>query len=235
MVRRDDLNKKMARIRWIVLSAVGGVVALIITFGIFYSTSTFEQVPVEGQNYSLIRNPSPDTTPLISVREFFSYGCIHCRNLERLLPGWKAGLAADVRFISVPLAGNSAWLSLARSHYALNVLKLTDQHHEDLFKAIHDQRINLGSLAAIADWMDGRGLARDKFMAVARSAVVDDMLDQGGQLARAFQVRSVPTLVVAGKYLIAPGIGARETLSLANRLIAMEREARANAASAKAP
>ena len=83
-------DNKVTRARNTILTFVVLVAILIIGYGTLYSTGITEGEFVEGDHYQLVDNPTRRRPgEAIKVTEFFSYGCIHCRNFDPLLENWQ--------------------------------------------------------------------------------------------------------------------------------------------------
>ena len=77
-------------------------------------------------------------TQPITVTEFFSYGCIHCKNFEPLIADYIETLPPDVEFRRVPVAFSPAWALLGQSYLALEAVNALEQNHDRIFRAVHD-------------------------------------------------------------------------------------------------
>jgi len=217
----------MKRVRLAVLGGFVAVIAGLIVVGAWYVHAPLDGDTVEDHQYRIVDLGEPETGPVISVRKFFSYACVHCYKMSRLLPGWQANLHEDVEFSLVPLQGNPMWTVLARGYYGLQRLGLLESQHARIYEAIHDQRVNLQSLATLSRWIDGKGTTAERFLRAVNAPDVEEQLREARDLARKYRISSVPTFLVAGKYVVDPGkIGRRQTLLVIDQLIAMERQAR---------
>lgn len=225
MANKQHNFKNVFLFRKIILIFVGLVtIGLVVSSGIYIFGSSNPE-PVSGKEYTILDNSEQSLGARISVREFFSYACIHCSNLNKILPGWEANLKRDVNFILEPLPTSTSWTALAQAYYGLQSLGMLERKHDSLFDAIHNKRINLATIPAIGKWLGGA--EGSKFITAANSLETKDKVRNTRRLAAKYRIRSVPTFIVAGKYKIESGrIGQRRTLEVINELIAMERQAR---------
>jgi len=171
--------------------------------------SAFAQQPVAGRDYTLLNPPQPTNSGnKIEVLEFFWYGCIHCFHLESPLKAWLKRKPADVEFRYVPAAFDSAWLPLARAFYALEAMGVTAKYHEDIFTAIHrdKQKALVSDPRAMADWLGGKGLDKQKFLDTYNSFAVNGRTQRTMDLTRTYDIPGTPALVVNGKYLTGPSM-----------------------------
>ena len=159
---------------------------------------------VEGKNYVRLKTPVPvETGKKIEVIEFFSYGCPHCADLEKYLIPWRAKLPQDVQFRRVPVMFQERWINLGKIYYTLDALGVEEKLSPDVFAAIHGQNLSLWDDKAFFDWAASKGLDRKKVEDVYNSFAVSGKMNRARQQAQTFDVQSVPTVVVDGKFITA--------------------------------
>src|SRR6478672_11294131 len=178
-----------------------GRALLVLLAAAFASGSAFAQL-VEGKNYARITNPQPvETGKKIEVIEFFSYGCPHCAELEPHLDAWLAKLPPDVSFRRVPVMFQQRWTPLAKIYYTLDARGTESKLSPDVFKAIHGSGVSLWDNDKFYDWAATKGLDRKKVEEVFTSFAVDGKMKRAMQLAQQYNIQSVPTVVVDGKFI----------------------------------
>lgn len=186
-----------------------------------------------GRDYITLATPQPvETGAKIEVREFFWYGCPHCYALEPILDKWLAHKPANVEFIRTP-ATAPRWLVHAQAYYAFAALNATARTHAALFRAIHEQNRRLDDEPALAEFAKEQGIDPAKFREAFESFGVRVKLQKAKQLNAAFQVTSVPTFEVDGKYVTSPSMarGENEVFTVLDQLVEKAaRERRAAAA-----
>jgi thiol:disulfide interchange protein DsbA len=156
---------------------------------------------VEGKNYDVLKNAQPtESGNKIEVIEFFSYGCPHCAELEPILDKWLATLPPDVAFKRVPVVFQQRWAPLGKIYYTLDALGVESKLSPDVFKAIHGQGVALWDEKAFLDWAASKGLDRKKVEEVYGSFGVNSKMNRARQQAQQFDIQSVPTVVVDGKF-----------------------------------
>jgi len=171
-----------------------GVLAL------FAATANAELV--EGKNYVRMQNPHPvETGKQIEVVEFFSYGCPHCAALEPYLDKWLATLPPDVAFHRVPVMFHSDWVQLAKVYYTLEAMDDARKLSPEVFKAIHQENVNLSDKNKFFDWAASKGLDKKKVEDVFNSFGIDGKVKRAMQLAQEYHIEGVPTVIVDGKFL----------------------------------
>ena len=184
----------------------GCLAALLTLLGV---GSALAQPLVVGRDYTLINPPQPTTSGnKIEVLEFFWYGCIHCYHLESPLKAWLKRKPADVEFRYVPAAFNSSWLPLARAFYALEAMGVAANYHDDIFSAIHrnNQKALINDPRAMADWLGGKGLDKQKFLDTYNSFAVNGRAQRTTDVTRSYDIPGTPALVVNGRDLTGPSM-----------------------------
>lgn len=178
--------------------------------------------------YTLVQTPQPTENPAkIEVLEFFYYSCGHCYNLSAPLATWVGKLPADVSFRRMPVSfGRAALGNLAKLYYSLEITGDLAKLDAEVFKAIHEQRINLTNESTLLEWLAKKGVNTQKFSEAFKSFGIDSKIRRGDQLAQAYRIDGVPALIVDGKYLLTPDTPDK-LLPLADELIAKARAERA--------
>ncbi len=182
---------------------------------------------VSGEHYQTIDEPVAQTGDDIPVVEFFLYSCPHCYHLEADVAEWRQGLSEDVAFERVPVLFGANGPIYARMFYTAEVLGMLDSLHPEIFTAIHERRKPLATSDAVRAFFVDQGVDADRFDSVFNSDVVDQKMNEAGELMRAFKVTAVPSLGVAGKYWVTGRMaGGNDALfSVADYLIDRERSA----------
>ncbi len=178
----------------------------------------------EGKDYTAISPVQPtDDASKIEVIEFFSYGCPHCSEFHPLVSAWSAKLPGDVAFKRIPITfGRGAWANIAKLYYTLEATGDLAKLDMEVFKAIHDQRINLFDEKTLTDWVVKKGVDPKKFAETFNSFGVMSKVKRGDQLAQGHKIQGVPALSVDGKYLVG-GKDFSDQLAIADKLIAKAR------------
>lgn len=219
--KRQD--RQVARIRNTIIGFVVAVVILVLGYGLLYSTGVTEGGYRAGTHYEEIegaRGRRPGQP--ILVREFFSYGCIHCRNFDPLIEEWREGLPENVVFERTPVGFNPIWALLGKAYFTLEELDALDENHERLFSAIHDRGRQFLSPEMLADFVDGYGVSRDEFLRTFESRTVQARMNQARQEQENLKVSGVPSLVVDDKYKVNMEVGRKASLDVVDHLIAQE-------------
>lgn len=216
-------EQQVKRLRTTIIAAAAALAVAVLGYGILYSTGVTEGEYRAGTHYELIegaarRRPGAP----IRVREFFSYGCIHCRNFDPLIEDWKATLPEGVEFERTPVAFSPMWTLLAQAYLALDEVGALAQNHERLFRAIHDNGRQFLSPEMLADYVDGHGVSRSDFLRAFNSPSVRRKVQEAESDQRRMQIASVPTMVVDDRYRINMDMGRKTALDVVDHLIATE-------------
>jgi protein dithiol oxidoreductase (disulfide-forming) len=220
---RKKRDAQVARVRNAIIALVAVVVVAVIAYGIVYTTGITEGEYQAGTHYEVI-DGAPPRRPgePVRVREFFSYGCVHCRNFDPMIESWKRTLPEGVVFERTPVAFSPMWTLLAQTYYALEEVGALEQNHDRLFRAIHDSGRQFLTTDAIADFIAGYGVSREQFMTAFTSESVRRKVRDAEVQQRELQISSVPTLVVAGRYRVGMDVGRKRALDVTDHLIAEE-------------
>lgn len=186
--------------------------------------------PVAGTDYQPVNPPQPTSDPSkIVVTEFFSYQCPHCFRFAKPYEDWIAKLPADVKAERVAVSiGHQTWLPAAQAFYALTAMKKVPAIDDALFGAIHRQRLQLDTEAALTDWVGRQGIDQAAFTQAYQSFSVKLNVKRADDLSRSYRLPSVPTLAIDGRYLIpiADDGNFNDQLETANTLIEEARRTR---------
>lgn len=178
---------------------------LAIGLGLFLSTANAELTA--GKDYSLVKPPQPtDSSGKIEVLEFFWYGCPHCNSLQPALEAWLKRKPADVEFRHVPAVFQDSWVPMTRAYYTIEAMGLVDKLHQEMFAALHRQRLPLRDANAIFDWAASKGVDRKKFADTYNSFGIIGRTQRSIELTKKFDIPGTPALVIDGRYLTAPSM-----------------------------
>jgi thiol:disulfide interchange protein DsbA len=198
--------------------------AAIFACAVALTATTPAAAQTAGKDYTPIVPAQPTEDPAkIEVIEFFSYGCPHCSDFHPQIVAWAAKLPSDVVVRKVPITfGRAAWANAARLYYALEATGDLARLDGEVFKAIHNDRVNLFEENAIKEWVARKGVDPKKFADAFTSFGVMSKVKRGDQMAQAYKINGVPALAVDGKYLVG-GKDFGEALAITDKLIAKAR------------
>lgn len=183
-----------------------GVLAVVVVLAATWASAGAEQaLPrryVPGQDYQRLVDPVDYDGKRIPVIEFFLYGCPHCYALDSVVAQWQRNLPDDVVFRRVPVIFGADGRFYARLFYTAEILGVLHRVHEKIFETIHQRHKDLTNLAAARAFFHAQGVDSERFVRVFNSPAVDRKIARAARLMRAFNVRAVPSLGVAGRYWI---------------------------------
>lgn len=152
------------------------------------------------QKYIQISNQKQTESDKIVIYEFFWYGCPHCYNLEPTMDRIESNLEKDTILVKVPVALRDTWESHAKAYYALQQMKLDDNLHEKIFTEIHINSNRLDTKEKLTQFIEDEGYNSKRFSEVFDSFGTDLRVKKASRLANQYQITSVPTLIINGKY-----------------------------------
>ena len=151
--------------------------------------------------YVQISNQKQTESDKIVVYEFFWYGCPHCFNIEPTINELESELQKDTVLIKVPVALRDTWKNHARAYYALRQMNLDDDLHEKLFEEIHINSQRLDTRDSLSQFISNEGYSSKKFEELFDSYGTEIRMNKAERLRKKYQITSVPTLIVNGKYM----------------------------------
>jgi len=162
----------------------------------------------EGQNFTRMipTQPTVGSADKIEVAEVFMYSCPHCYDLEAYLNSWEEDKNPNVRFVRIPAVFNPLAQLHAQLYYtevflAKNgTLKDPVAFRNMVFDEFHNRSNRLTSEAAIQRLFVRAGVSEDDFNRTWKSFEVNQALRMAADLARRYNIMSVPTMIVNGKY-----------------------------------
>ncbi len=223
MTSRKSREERVKRVRNSIFGGVAAISLLIAGYGLLYSTGVTEGEILEGTHYRILdsydrRRPGE----AVKVQEFFSYGCIHCKNFDPLIEQWLTDLPEGVSFSRSPVAFSPSWTLLAQTYFTMEHLEILDANHARLFRHIHDNRRQFMSANEVAEFIDGNGATKEEFLRAFNSPDVRRAIRESDADQRDLAITSVPTMVVAGKYVINMDNGRKVALEVVDHLLTLE-------------
>jgi thiol:disulfide interchange protein DsbA len=184
----------------------------------------------EGVHYIELPVPVETRDPAkIEVVEVFSYGCIHCYQLEPALTQWLQTVDDDVDFRRLPLV-TQYLLPFANAFYTAETLGVLERVHLPIFAAIHEYQIDMSRPEHVRRLFAREAeVDEEEFLRVYESFGVRSRIRQAEAQGRMYRIRATPSIVVNGRYVTEAGqAGSTQgMLLLVNQLIEKERQAAA--------
>ncbi len=180
---------------------------------------------VLAQKYAQISTEKQTESDQIIIYEFLWYGCPHCFNLEPTMDRIEADLDKDAKVVKVPVALRDSWLPHAKLYYSLSQMDMIDNIHNLIFEEIHIENNRLDNEDVMAQFLGKNGIDTTEFREKYSSYGTEARIKKASNLARKYQINSVPTIVVNGKYLTSGSFVSSydELYSVVNLLVERER------------
>ena len=156
---------------------------------------------VHAQKYVQISTEKQQESSDVIIYEFFWYGCPHCFNLEPTMDRIEADLKKGAKIVKVPVALRDSWMPHAKLYYALKQMNKIDDVHNQIFEEIHLEDNRLNTEESMVEFLGKAGIDTKLFLEKYNSYGTEARIKKSSNLARKFQINSVPTIVVNGKYL----------------------------------
>lgn len=151
-------------------------------------------------SYRSIRPQPTASGELIEVTDFFWYGCPYCYQLMPMISAWEKTKPADVALRRVPAVLREEWIADAHLYYTFEMLGAAERLHTEIFDAVHRDRLRVTDSEAWGAWAVKRGIERAKWDEAYNAKAVRDNVVRAVDLARDYDVRGTPVLVVDGRY-----------------------------------
>jgi thiol:disulfide interchange protein DsbA len=181
-----------------------------------------------GQDYKVLAAAQGTSSPpeKIEVAEVFWYGCPHCFDLDPKLQDFVKKLPPEVNFVRIPVMWSTVHEIHARLYYTAQALNKLPEMHEAIFREIHVNGNKLTTDEQIQALFGKFGVSAEQFQKAFRSFTVEGQLRRAKELTLRYEIRSVPILVVNGKYTTdAPGVKSHDDMfAVVNDLVAKERQ-----------
>ena len=156
---------------------------------------------IYAQKYVQISTEKQQESKDIIIYEFFWYGCPHCYNLEPTMDRIEADLEKDTKVVKLPVALRDSWIPHAKLYYALKQMDKIDQVHNLIFEEIHLEDNRLNTEQQMIDFLGKHGIDTDKFLEKYNSFGTEARIKKASNLAKKYQIDSVPTIIINGKFL----------------------------------
>jgi thiol:disulfide interchange protein DsbA len=180
------------------------------------------------QTYRVILPQKVETGDRIEVIDFFWYGCPYCYELLPIMAEWEKNKPADVAVRRVPAVLREAWVPDAHLYYTLELLGEAERLHRSAFDAVHKDRLRTMDEEMVAAWAAKNGIDRQKWMAAYTDEEVRKRVIRAVELARNYDVRGTPAVVVDGRYQTSGGLagGLKNIPGIVDGLVGLAREQR---------
>ena len=168
----------------------------------------------EGVQYVPIKpQPAMGSGDQVEVVEFFWYGCPHCRDFEPAVMAWASKKPPNVTFTQMPVMFGGAADMHAQVYYALEGMGELERLHHKLFDVMHVEKRKLRSREEVDEFLRQNGVDMEKFGQAMNSFAVAAKVNRARALMRRYGIRSVPTIVIDGRYRSGTGFSSYEEIT----------------------
>lgn len=162
----------------------------------------------EGQHFTRMTPTQPTVggADRIEVAEVFMYSCSHCYDLEAFMEHWAENKDPSIRFVRIPAIFNNLAQIHAQLYYTEEVLAenglLADQKafRNMVFEEFHRRGNRIASVDAVQSLFGRAGVGEEDFLRTWKSFEVNQKMRVAADLARRYNIQSVPMIIVNGKY-----------------------------------
>lgn len=196
--------------------------------GLLVLSASVSAAIVEGKDYITIKKPIPALDAnKVEVIEFFSFTCVHCKDLEPILRQHAKTFPSDVRVRSEHIVWDDTTLSLAKIQVAINATGTQNIVPPLVFDAVFNKRLNLADPAVFKDWIaKQKGFDTAKFLAAYESFGINAQAKKMGQMTIDYGIDSTPRIIVGGKYEVQVTQGFLAAMPVIDELIVKVRQER---------
>ena len=166
---------------------------------LFFANPTYAEN--DSQKYVQISNSPQTEHDKIVIYEFFWYGCPHCFNIEPTIVKIESNLNQDTVLIKLPLALKESWVNHAKAFFSMQQMNIDNNLHSKIFEEIHINGNRLDTKSTLVDFIDSEGFDGSSFSRNFDSFGTEIRIKKANKLARQYQITSVPTIIINGKYL----------------------------------
>ncbi|MFK7885811.1 MAG: thiol:disulfide interchange protein DsbA/DsbL [Gammaproteobacteria bacterium] len=156
-----------------------------------------------GKDYVVLSPAKRTSSPpgKVELTEVFMYQCPHCFSFEPFIESVLKDQPEEMNFVRLPAIFNNVAKLHAQAFYASKAMGNWEELHTPFFREIHTNRNLMPNEDKLLDFIAKQGIDRKDFRANMKSFEVDSKVRDAMDLNTAYQIGSVPTLVVNGKYV----------------------------------
>ena len=183
------------------------------------------------REYTRLDAIQPPAVPgQVEVIEFFYYGCPVCYELEPNLSRWQVMAPNYVRLTRVPALASEKWESFAKLFYALEATGDLARLHFPIYDNIHFDGVQLNDDKVMLEWVSRNKVDPQKFSEAFASDAVKAKVGAARKMLVDFNVRSVPTLIVDGRFVTSARLAGstKQIPAVLNQLVELARKERGN-------
>ncbi|MFA9461070.1 thiol:disulfide interchange protein DsbA/DsbL [Thiohalorhabdus methylotrophus] len=169
----------------------------------------------EGIDYRVLEHPAPvgKGGPGVEVAEWFWYGCPHCYRFDPELSAWAERMGDQIHLVRLPALARPTWQPMAAAFLMARHTDRLGDLHSGFFEAVHEGGRSPYQLQWVRARFEEAGVSGEQWREGIRASWIREEVRRIRKLERAHQLQSVPTLVIAGRYVTNSRIaGSRERM-----------------------
>jgi thiol:disulfide interchange protein DsbA len=177
----------------------------------------------EGVDYTVIEKSAVARTRPVLVREFFSFTCVHCKELDPLMEKYVAANKNKVNLEKIHVVWNDDIVlkNLAKLSATLEAMKLT-RLYTPAFNAIFSQQ-NLANPDILTNFLQQNKLTKSQinnFFSVYNSFAIDAAINKYKEMTLnlLYNIIATPTIIVNEQYIVSPAQPSR-LIEVVNALV----------------
>ncbi|MDP1909642.1 MAG: thiol:disulfide interchange protein DsbA/DsbL, partial [Hyphomicrobium sp.] len=150
--------------------------------------------------------------------------------LEPALSRWQVMAPDYVRVIRIPALSSENWEPFAKMFYALEATGDLGRLHFPIYDNFHFDGIKLNDEKVMLEWITRNKVDVQKFTEAYASEAVKAKVETARKMMNDYNIRSVPTLVVNGRYVTSARLAGstRQIPAVLNQLVEIARKERGN-------
>lgn len=178
------------------------------------------QTLVKDQDFRILDQPVRTSVPSgeVEVIGFFHYGSPWVAKAVPYIRAWRQDADPRIHFKWAPAVLDDSWGWGARVYFALDELGKAKALNPKLMLLFADGQLKDHDLKGLVAWLKDQGVNTDAFLKalnsgkdIARTAWVPNVMAM-------YQVRTVPTFVINGKYVVEAGPNTTPEMAVARML-----------------
>ena len=184
---------------------------------LFMAAAFASSAPQEGVDYAVIpqaiNKVKTKPSKTVNVKEFFSFTCIHCKDVEPLIEAFVSSRkVVELEKIQAVWGDDLNMRSFAKLNATIQIMKL-NRLYIPAFDAVFSRQ-NINDPEILKTFLKSNGLNNDqigKFMNMYNSFDVSIIVAKYKTMTEdpKYNITGTPTFIVADKYIISPALPAR--------------------------
>jgi thiol-disulfide isomerase/thioredoxin len=183
---------------WKSLACALFLIALIGSF-VHYSPEKSNAPFQEDTHYKLLKGM--DQTNSKQVVLFFSPTCPHCYAFHKEMKIWESTMDNNIVYERIPVTfGKPEWATISKMYSVSRILNIQDAVLDKLFSDLQEKGLWWPTKSAIFKWFNSQGYNEATIEEVWDSKETNQLLLRYINSEGTFAVRSIPRLIINGKY-----------------------------------